>query len=160
MKYRATEDSGADHEFEAENDTQAEEMAIEWCQGGDYPAEAYENGTFWIGVAIERLVEDEDGEEEVEERWHAQAEFDPTEPDCPEGDEHDWQAPHELVGGCEENPGVRSHGGGVIIEEVCICCGATRTTDTWAQDSNGRQGLESVKYGKPGSVDVTVLAVA
>ena len=47
-----------------------------------------------------------------------------------------------------ENPGVWGHGGGVIIEEHCTRCDATRTTDTWAQDgSTGQQGLTSVSYG-------------
>jgi hypothetical protein len=72
------------------------------------------------------------------------------EPDCEE-DEHDWCSPHEVVGGCEQNPGVHCHGGGVIIHEVCRHCGLLRTTDTWAQDpSTGTEGLESVEYAPLG----------
>lgn len=69
-----------------------------------------------------------------------------AEPDC-SSSEHDWESPHEVVGGCEENPGVQGRGGGVIIREVCAHCGAYRITDTWAQDRDtGEQGLHSVDY--------------
>ena len=38
-------------------------------------------------------------------------------------------------------------GGGVRIEEVCMRCGCSKTTDTWAQDpSDGEQGLDSTSY--------------
>jgi hypothetical protein len=61
--------------------------------------------------------------------------------------DHDWQSPHALVGGLKENPGVRGHGGGVVIHEVCVHCGTLRVTDTWAQNpSTGEEGLESVRY--------------
>ena len=73
--------------------------------------------------------------------------LDPEEPECEDYRGHDWQAPHEIVGGLKENPGVIGHGGGVIFEEVCVRCGCSRTTDTWAQDpTDGEQGLESVRY--------------
>lgn len=68
------------------------------------------------------------------------------EPDC-EKSEHDWQSPHDIVGGCEENPGVQGNGGGVVITEVCAHCGMYKITDTWAQNrSTGEQGLTSVEY--------------
>lgn len=76
--------------------------------------------------------------------------------------EHNWQSPHEIVGGCKESPGVRGHGGGVIICEVCMHCGCERETDTWDQDpETGRQGLTSVRY-TPGkwAVDVAEDEVA
>lgn len=72
--------------------------------------------------------------------WEAQ------EPAC-EDDEHDWQSPYELLGGIKENPGVWSHGGGVIIRECCARCGRYRITDTWAQrPDTGEQGLREVRY--------------
>jgi hypothetical protein len=74
----------------------------------------------------------------------------PTEPPCADDHEHDWSAPHWLLGGLKENPGVVGHGGGVLCSEVCGHCGCLRVTDTWAQDrQTGRQGLTSVAY-KPG----------
>jgi hypothetical protein len=69
-----------------------------------------------------------------------------AEPDC-EAEEHDWQSPYEVVGGVKENPGVRGHGGGVIIKECCAHCGRYRFTDTWAQRRDtGEQGLRRVSY--------------
>lgn len=76
--------------------------------------------------------------------------LEPEEPECSHEDGHDWQSPHEIVGGLRENPGVQGHGGGVIIQEVCMHCGCGRTTDTWAQrPDTGRQGLREVSY-EPG----------
>lgn len=74
--------------------------------------------------------------------------IDPLAPRCSDGDRsHDWQRPHEIVGGCESNPGVWGNGGGVIITEVCMSCGCERKTNTWAtRPDTGRQGLESVRY--------------
>lgn len=72
------------------------------------------------------------------------------EPDCHDGAEHDWQSPHEIVGGDKKSPGVWGHGGGVVIVECCLRCGCARRTDTWAQDPiTGQQGVESVTY-EPG----------
>lgn len=72
--------------------------------------------------------------------------IDPPEPECCAA-EHDWQSPHELLGGAKENPGVWGHGGGVIIRDCCADCGAYRVRDTWAQDpATGEQGLESLRY--------------
>ena len=74
----------------------------------------------------------------------------PDEPPCAGSMTHDWQAPYEILGGCEKSPGVWGHGGGVIIHEVCMHCGCERKTDTWAQDPEmGKQGLRSVAY-EPG----------
>jgi len=73
--------------------------------------------------------------------------LDPDGPDCEAGHEHDWQNPHEVLGGLTENPGACGKGAGLVIEEVCAHCGAYRTVDTWAQRSDtGEQGLESVAY--------------
>ena len=75
---------------------------------------------------------------------------DPDEPPCRARHRHDWQSPHAIVGGVPGNPGVRGHGGGVIILEVCVECGCARVTDTWATDcTNGQEGVVSVTY-RPG----------
>lgn len=116
-----------------------------------------EGETYWV---TGDLVEVEGGDRTTVERLRVA--IDPEEPTCsaslsddvraalqdddsPEG--HRWRAPHDLVGGCKENPGVRGHGGGVVITHVCTLCGAKRITDTWAQDTtDGTQGLTSVRY--------------
>jgi len=73
----------------------------------------------------------------------------PTEPECKDGEEHDWQSPHEIVGGIKGNPGVWGRGGGVIVDEACMRCGCRRQTDTWAQrPDTGEQGLQSVAYAE------------
>ena len=70
-------------------------------------------------------------------------------PDEDDTCQHAWKTPYAIVGGSEANPGVWSNGGGVIIKEVCAKCGAYKVTDTWAQSSDGIQGLTSVKYLPP-----------
>jgi hypothetical protein len=72
---------------------------------------------------------------------------DPDEPECVDGEEHDWQSPHSVLGGLKENPGVWGSGGGVIIKTVCRHCGRYCVNNTWAQDpEDGEQGLESARY--------------
>jgi len=94
--------------------------------------------TLWIDVRVHCRETDESESDTVQS--------DPVAPEC-SGLEHDWQSPIELVGGIKENPGVWGKGGGVIITEVCMCCGCKRTTDTWAQcPDTGEQGLTSVSY--------------
>jgi len=72
-------------------------------------------------------------------------EIQPTEPECCDGD-HEWESPIGVVGGIKENPGVWGHGGGVVIQELCVKCGCGKTTDTWAQSCHGEQGLHAVSY--------------
>lgn len=117
----------------------------------NYPtedADGNETGeTLWIDVRVVcRLT----GEEET-----ATVTCDAEEPECPEHARHDWQAPHEIVGGIKENPGCWGHGGGVICHEVCMHCGAGRKTDTWAQrHDTGEQGLTSVSYEPAGTYQI------
>ena len=72
----------------------------------------------------------------------------PDIPECiDEREEHDWQQPYSIVGGCDSNPGIWGNAGGIISEEVCMKCGCKKTTDTWAQNpENGEQGLTSIEY--------------
>lgn len=125
------DDSGCEVQIEAPD---AETAAREYVDGGDW----YESdGTWWCSV----WTEGENGQTEK-----VKVAVEPAEPKC-EGDEHDWQSPHEIVGGIAENPGVFGHGGGVTIHEVCSVCGCGRILDTWAQDpTDGEQGLRSVRY--------------
>jgi len=135
-------------EVEASSMQEALEIACDGVDRGNY---SDAEGTIWIGVSVRcELTGEEDS---------ATVTCEPEEPSCDAGDDHDWQSPHALVGGLEENPGVHGHGGGVIIDEVCVLCGCGRTTDTWAQDrSTGRQGLRSVSY-EPGRYADEVLPV-
>jgi hypothetical protein len=67
-------------------------------------------------------------------------------PECSSGDEHDWRRPYELLGGCESNPGVDAHDGGVRTTEVCACCGIYRITDTAALVKETGERAEKVWY--------------
>lgn len=126
------DDGNGEVEIEANS---AEEAAREYVDGGDW---GLIERTTWINV----YVTDED-----DERERVKVALHPPEPACVDGCNHDWDNPHELVGGCESNPGVWGHGGGVIINEACMRCGCKRTTNTWDYDrETGEQGLESVTY--------------
>ncbi len=108
----------------------------EGCTDGDYGAVT---STIWTD--IHAVCKESDEHESVT------VEIEPDEPRCENGHAHDWQSPHEVLGGLKENPGVQGHGGGVIITEVCAHCGTYRVTDTWAQrPDTGEQGLTSVAY--------------
>lgn len=99
-------------------------------------------GTIWIDVRVHCEL--------TGEELSGTVQLDEDEPDCEDGEEHDWQSPHSIVGGIEENPGVWGNGGGVMIHKVCMRCGCGRKTDTWAQrQDTGEQGFESVSY-EPG----------
>lgn len=96
-------------------------------------------GTLWVNVRVTCPETSESDSDTVT--------LDEEEPDCEDGETHEWLSPHCLVGGLKENPGVHGHGGGVIITEVCLRCGTKRVTDTWAQNrETGEQGLRSVSY--------------
>lgn len=131
---------GVEEKFSATSEQEAREYAEEWIREGDWDTSSGE--TFWVHGHLFTLSDD--GSEEDSERITVR--IDPEVPECTET-EHDWQSPHDIVGGLVENPGVWGHGGGVIINEVCLNCGCKRVTDTWAQDMvTGEQGLEAVKY--------------
>jgi hypothetical protein len=51
-------------------------------------------------------------------------------PECIDDEEHDWAAPHEIVGGCVGNPGVWSDGAAIMADECCLRCGCRRRTVT------------------------------
>ncbi len=130
----------------------AEEAAQEYVDGGEYPCEMSDGvlTTGWVVVRVWHEGLDAEGDwVRVDESTH-RITIEPEEPPCTHDDGHDWQAPQEIVGGCDENPGVYGHGGGVTITRVCIRCGCSRTEDTWAQDpADGTQGLRSTSY-QPG----------
>ena len=121
--------------IEADSAEEALEIAIDNVDPSCYDSRSK---TIWISVEVRCDETDESLSETVA--------LDPDEPDCTER-AHDWQSPHEILGGLEENPGVWGHGGGVVIHEVCMHCGCLRITDTWAQNpETGEQGLDSIEY--------------
>ena len=118
--------------------------AQSYVDGGDW---GDGTATCWVKVWTWRMGINADGDIVQIGRDSQKITVEPDEPECVEGQEHDWQSPQELVGGCDENPGVYGSGGGVTIYEVCMICGCGKVTDTWAQDPNdGEQGLTSTEY--------------
>lgn len=128
-----------------ESGTQAQIEATSARAAAEEYADAYDprDSTYWVTV----YVAYEEGTTYPQRDEECKVRIDPTEPDCADGEEHDWQAPFAVVGGIEENPGVWGNGGGVRQRTVCAHCGVYREIDTWAQDpADGEQGLESVEY--------------
>lgn len=126
-----------------------QEAAQDYVDTGEWNMDE-ESESCWITVWAWREGIDIDGDIVQVDRDSYTIRVDPDEPECSDGEDHDWQSPLEIVGGIKENPGVWGHGGGVVIQEVCMRCGCGKLIDTWAQDpQNGRQGLTSVSY-EPG----------
>jgi len=70
----------------------------------------------------------------------------PSEPPCHEGLEHDWQSPHEFVGGLKEDPGVFSSGPGIFLKEVCMTCGCSYLKDQGAHNTIDGRVVTKITY--------------
>lgn len=124
---------------EAESAAEALEIARGNVDRANYPTDEESDGALYIDVCA-RNIDDDDCDSDT-------VTLEPEEPACEDGREHDWQSPYSVLGGSRENPGVFGSGGGVIIREVCACCGRYRVTNTWAQrPDTGEQGLREVRY--------------
>lgn len=105
-----------------------------------------ENYTIEQSIVIEIAARHRDGSE-----LSGTVTLDPEEPNCSDENGHEWQSPHDLVGGCKENPGVWGSGhGGIKMNSVCIHCGCKRRTDTGATRSDNGARMTSVEY-EPGA---------
>jgi hypothetical protein len=136
MKYEIREDSGASEIIEADSIEAALEQARKWASEGSY------DKLVSVTVYVHALDPDTD---EPYEGWYygdgqnatdevaAGPEPKPEPTECGDDDEdHDWQAPLELVGGCDNNPGVFSTGGTRFdYRLVCSRCGMYK--HTWSQ---------------------------
>ena len=71
-----------------------------------------------------------------------------AEPECSDGP-HAWTA--EGLGGCDENPGVWSHGGTkMTFEHRCILCGCTRKEVSFGSQRDPGQ-CDKVRYDATGA---------
>ena len=131
-------------EVEYPHDTESRDAAAEYVSEGDW---GDRESTSWVKVGTYRKGVNSRGQiEQVNHESHTIG-VDPIVPECHEGGEHVWHAPHSLLGGLKENPGVVGKGGGVVSKEICRCCGCVKETDTWAQNpTTGEQGLTAVSY--------------
>jgi hypothetical protein len=137
----------------AEDMDQALELAKDWARDGfwDHRCEvdvfAVELNQFQPDGS-DRYSNGRMGGDEVGDREWATVEVgeDPPEPECSEADGHDWQRPHEIVGGLSENPGVWSAGGTTMtFHSVCANCGLHKhETHVGAQRNPGQ--LDTVEY--------------
>jgi hypothetical protein len=119
-RYRVEID-GADTDIEANSIADAEEQARAWVADGSWG-----EGQCYVRAYITPYTAD--GEPDSDEWWGVECLVgdEPEEPDCIEGEEHDWQSPVWL-GGCRENPGVWGLRGTQIQSRmVCAHCGAYR----------------------------------
>ena len=129
--------TGESEVIEAPSMEEAVSWARRWLLDVEWDTRA---GTAWADARVLDLL--------TGRRETTTVQIDPPVPACADGGrEHDWAAPHRLVGGCKENPGVWAHGGGVVMHDVCLRCGCLRVTDTWARrPDTGQEGLRSVRY--------------
>lgn len=131
-KYRVVDTNGSSvtEHLSSADEADALEDAEEWLRDGGWDTS---NGTVFVTARVDVAAPgEESGWNEIREIELA---LNPAEPKCAPGREHEWDE-RSVVG----------HGGGVIIEDACTACGAVRTTDTWAQGPNGKQGYRSVSY--------------
>lgn len=132
-------DDGSSDIIEAENMDDAKSIAEEKWQDGSWDTKCL------ITVYLQEI---DWNDEDVGDREEIEVECgdDPPEPDCDEGQEHDWSSPHEVVGGLEENPGVWSTGGTTMVfKTVCSRCGCVKIeTDYGVQRNPG--ACDTVEY--------------
>ena len=146
------EDSGYDETFSAPGDAEAEKLAEQLLREGDWNQASAEK-SFRVRASLGRVEHEPDGLRDVVDLRTVMVQFDPPEPKCT-GTEHDWQSPLELVGGIAENPGVYGNGGGVIITEACVTCGAQKITNTWDTDPANGEQFRSLAYQPAGHYDI------
>ena len=140
-EYLARIENGSlgDTVFAADTLEEAWEEAEDWALAGDWPAEGC-----YLELSLAPIIP---GKDSLFEYCILQVAADESRLDQynsihrQDGHSHTWKAPHRLVGGLEENPGVWS-GGGVRFTFVKVCrCGAWRRTDT-DENSNSPDGIE------------------
>ena len=137
------------------------EAAKDYVEGGDWPSTDDEGNpaSFAVRVHTWRERDDDDGETEVYDEDNHLIVTHPDEPDCPESPSgHNWESPHELVGGCDSNPGVWGIGGcGVKCTEVCTHCGMAKHETSATQGVDTEHDHETVSYEED-FVDAEALA--
>jgi len=139
MKYKISEDSGASEVIDADNLEEAVEAAKEWASEGEYTERVM------VSVYVRGLDEDGEHTDEYEDA-EVEAGPEPKEPECLDSEEHDWQAPHNIVGGVKENPGVWSKGGTTLtFHRVCSRCGTHRHENSYGSQRNPGQ-IDTVSY--------------
>ena len=142
---------GDEEEVLAETDEEAAQEYVDGVTWGDGAS------TVFVDVMVAEVGEallDEDGDIDWDSR-DGRADFtvavEPDEPACGANAARAFLAAvtgrqAQTLGHDWTKTGVSGVGGLVNVTEVCSLCGVRRITDTWAQDSRGRQGLTSIRY--------------
>ena len=142
QQYRISEDSGASKIIEADSLDDVLDMAQDWSADGVYDER--------VMVSVQAVELDDDGDPTgptAHGEVAAGPEPKPEPSECgADDDDHDWQSPIELVGGCRENPGVFSTGTRFDFYAVCARCGMRK--HSWDQGSQRNPGdlSEGVEY--------------
>ena len=134
--YTITVDGSDAGRVDAEDVDSALDLAAESVDARQY---GRITGAYWTDVYAYNVADRYD-EAKIE------VQIDELEPACVAG-AHAWVQPHDIVGGCESNPGVHGHAGGVTIVSVCSECGCRRVTDTWAtRPDTGKSGYTVTRH--------------
>jgi hypothetical protein len=155
MKYQIREDSGASEVIDANCLDEALTAAQRWASEGSYDERVT------VSVYVHELDPETD---EPFENWcygdgrnaHGEAmagpEPEPEITECGEDDEdHEWESPVELVGGCRENPGVFSSGTRFDYRMVCSKCGMYKHSWDVGSQRNPGENQEGHEYSSADS---------
>ncbi len=141
MKKYHIELDGGDTNIEAEDVSEALRLVSEWADEDDWgylgpesaddlpPAEASYPWCTAEGYLVFVRATCVDDDEETDSVMHT---VEPPEFECSEA-EHDWCAPHDVVGGGEPNPGVYAEGG--LAYRGTDLCSRCRTVREWHSDA-------------------------
>lgn len=139
-RWRIREDSGAEEIIDAASLDEALEAARDWAAEGSYDER----------VMVEVRVQEIDaGGAGIGDVHYTEVEAgpEPEEPECASVDDHDWQTPYHLVGGCRENPGVWGGAGtSMSFRSVCRRCGTYRLRRITGSQRNPGEVPETVTY--------------
>jgi hypothetical protein len=138
MQYRVSDDQVSEV-IEADSMEDALEQAADLWKDGSWDSKCI------IDLVVSEL--DVDGNEVDTDYISVECGEDPEPPSCTE-DEHEWDNPHEIVGGLKENPGVWSLGGTTLLfKSVCVHCGLIKRETHFGVQRNPNQ-CDTVEYSQ------------
>jgi len=140
-EWRVSDDSAQDTLYAVAPDD-ASDAVEAWLTGGDWDASEGQLYLVAYAVAIDPVT----GEAVEHTRVCGEATIEQPEPDCEGDEEHDWCAPHSVVGGLRENPGVYGAGAGIRSRQVCAHCGAYSVYESARQDSGTGRYYGATSY--------------
>lgn len=134
------------------------EKGRDWIEDGEWSGCREDGDIIRLGITLDacvrKITHDVGGDDITEEQdaHDCSGSYSDPEPECEEGggdDDggHDWQSPHELVGGIDDNPGVWATGGtSMRFATVCGRCGCYRTENRVGCQRNADDADATVEY--------------